>query len=272
MPSFGNFLPYYSLINKIPFSHLSRYSNFANPEAEESSSDDSQDEEDKNRAYAEADLIYNSVRRRPPLIPNQNITQPPHQNITQPPMLKRSSSSVIRRSIILKTPMNLQKQNSISNSTKIYVNGGQEAGESAKESSEEDENSEQVENEKMKKLQIRNLKRLREKVKEEKLKNSSLKSNSKITAAVDQNNDYDADLSDLQNSPVKSNLRRASFSNTDDSKLMQLYNRRKRQQEAQLKSQFSVNDFKKLDVGKEVPKGENFFDSKKSFRSLFSHM
>ena len=74
------------------------------------------DEEDKARAYAEVDMIYNSVRRRGPPAPPGMFQPSPymiHQHVhthaaeqhQQPPSrLQRSSSSVIRRSIILKTP------------------------------------------------------------------------------------------------------------------------------------------------------------------------
>ena len=68
----------------------------------------SEDEEDKARAYAEVDLIYNSVRRRPPPMHSMAFQGQGHMPspyvIEQPGRLQRSSSSVIRRSIILKTP------------------------------------------------------------------------------------------------------------------------------------------------------------------------
>ena len=78
----------------------------ADTDGEESNGDEI-DEEDKARAYAEADLIYNSVRRRgAPLPPGHNpmthmipmpyavMPPPPQESVSR---LQRSSSNVIRR-------------------------------------------------------------------------------------------------------------------------------------------------------------------------------
>ena len=59
-------------------------------------------------------------------------------------------------------------------------------------------------------------------------------------------NDYDGDVSALE-SPQKVNKVQQN-SSPESSKLMQLYNRRKRQQESQLRSEFNVKhlDMKEL--------------------------
>ena len=74
------------------------------------------DEEGQARAYAEVDMIYNSVRRRGPAPPamfqpsyvmHAHATTVADQHQQPPSRLQRSSSSVIRRSIILKTPTSM---------------------------------------------------------------------------------------------------------------------------------------------------------------------
>lgn len=298
----------------------------------------SEDEEDKARAYAEVDLIYNSVRRRPPPPPMHSMFQPSPYVIDQqhPPRLQRSSSSVIRRSIILKTPTSSkilpappsQRPNpggsaSTSatpvppkskatvyvaaepqpNNTVVKINMSDDS--SAKESSSDVEDMEDAsgeasasnvnspminaaetdQNSKMKQLQLRNLKRLREKVKEEeeklralksaaaKIKEASTNSNSLAnSSSIGENevdlgdDDYDADCSESSpahkkltasggvimgnnNTIVRNRPQSMMISGTstpqagpDSSKLMQLYHRRKRQQELQIRSEFNPGE------------------------------
>ena len=178
-----------------------RYISGWNNESSGESQNNSEDEE-RSRAYAEVDLIYNSVRRRAlPAMPTLGVN---HYEPQQPQRLQRSSSNVIRRSVILKTPVQHSKMlpKTPNSTTKIYVsnppmtasaaaapsNGikphqvsksalNEDAEDSsAKESlSEEDDDSDTEDPEKLQKLQIRNLKRLREKVKEEEEKLRALK-------------------------------------------------------------------------------------------------
>ena len=279
-----------------------RYISGWNNESSGESQNNSEDEE-RSRAYAEVDLIYNSVRRRAlPAMPTLGVN---HYEPQQPQRLQRSSSNVIRRSVILKTPVQHSKMlpKTPNSTTKIYVsnppmtasaaaapsNGikphqvsksalNEDAEDSsAKESlSEEDDDSDTEDPEKLQKLQIRNLKRLREKVKEEEeklraLKNTAAKikdasasgssgSENNLLQKLNEN-DYDGDISaaDLE-SPQKVNkvhlLQAKSPTSTSvdsastESKLMQLYHRRKRQQEQQLRSEFNVKhlDMKELTV------------------------
>ena len=91
--------------------YVSGWNNLDEDSSEPEAADGSEDEEDKARAYAEVDMIYNSVRRRPAPPPMHSMFQPSYmmsaavdQQQQPPSRLQRSSSSVIRRSIILKTP------------------------------------------------------------------------------------------------------------------------------------------------------------------------
>ena len=77
-------------------------------------------------------------------------------------------------------------------------------------------------------------------------------------------NDYDGDISALE-SPQKvnkvqqnSNSSNATATGIESSKLMQLYNRRKRQQESQLRSEFNVKhlDMKDLTIAKDMQSGK----------------
>jgi hypothetical protein len=274
------------------------------------------DEEDRALAYAEADYIYNSVRRRPPPAP-MGAVMPMHPMpylVEQPPpRLQRSSSNVVRRSIVLRTPTTskmlprptptstLTSKASKSKKSVVYVTSesprpnasmvkvGQEDDSSAKESfSDESDSETEANDEKMKRLQLRNLKRLRDKVKEEEEKLRAMKSFSANHRDVKEqpigdDDDYDADCSALEspkkvnrvhqnlvnNGSLRSSRPRKSRSwdtssqmmdcnpggESNESKLMQLYHRRKKQQEQQLRSQFSAGDISKgfsADILKEV--------------------
>lgn len=276
-----------------------RYISGWNNESSGESQNNSEDEE-RSRAYAEVDLIYNSVRRRAlPAMPTLGSVN--HYEPQQPQRLQRSSSNVIRRSVILKTPVQHSKMlpKTPNSTTKIYVsnppmtvmsstsaapsNGkllsksalNDAEDSSAKESLSEEDDSDTEDPEKLQKLQIRNLKRLREKVKEEeeklralkntaaKIKDGGCSSGSENNLLQKLENDYDGDISaaDLE-SPQKvnkvhlqANLKSPSSTMTTvdsgtESKLMQLYHRRKRQQEQQLRSEFNVKhlDMKELTV------------------------
>lgn len=257
-----------------------RYISGWNNESSGESQNNSEDEE-RSRAYAEVDLIYNSVRRRALPVPMPAGGGHYEQ---QPQRLQRSSSNVIRRSVILKTPVQhkMLPKTPSNSTTKIYVSNpavvsppaapskpsssalNPDADSSAKESLSED--SETEDPEKLQKLQIRNLKRLREKVKEEEeklraLKNTAAKikdSSAGSQSNLQKENDYDGDISALESpqkvnkvhlkSPISSSS--AVSSSESESKLMQLYHRRKRQQEQQLRSEFNVKhlDMKELTV------------------------
>ena len=78
-------------------------------------------------------------------------------------------------------------------------------------------------------------------------------------------NDYDGDISALESPQKVNKVQQNSNSATatiESSKLMQLYNRRKRQQESQLRSEFNVKhlDMKDLTPAKDMQAGKlDFF-------------
>ncbi len=270
-----------------------------------------EDDEEKTRAYAEADYIYNSVRRRP----FPQATDPGFQR------LQRSSSNVIRRSIMVKSPNNRvvhpqmhhhhpqvvyvapgvghmppaapttspdkwattvkvetnhksqRSRRSRGSAASVTSSNSEDTSDKESSQSEDETGSKSLsdsepevmnEAEKAERLRERNIKRMRDKVTS--IKQAAMpKTNTK--AAKDEvavSEQYDGDVSALESpkkvnrvaqnmaNSVRGSLRKksapgflsptASGSSDEQSKLMQLYNRRKRQQESQLRSEFSPND------------------------------